>query len=111
MGMALIDTARAMDDQRFTWRVMAAMLVKAKEEFTKTANTNPWNFAVHVLKNPMTEERTMFALVAIDATVSAAVAVSSADTVSTEGVEDGDIQRVVNAEWNTVAKKYTTAPA
>lgn len=109
--MSLITTARAMDDQRFIWRVMAAMLIKAREEFAKAANTNPWNFAVHVLKNPMTEERTMFALVAVDQAVSNAVVVNGDSAVNTEAVTDADIQRVVNAEWATVAKKYPNAPA
>ena len=105
--MALIDTARAMDDQRFRWRVMAALLMKAREEYAKTptaATQANWNMANHVLLNPMSEDPTMFALVAIDSAVSEAVTVDADDTVDTSKVPDTDIIRVVNAMWAPVAK-------
>lgn len=111
--MALIDTARAMDDQRFRWRVMAAILVKAKIEFAKTPGSPPsnvWNFAAHMLAQPMSDERTMFAMVATDPAVSEAVVVSETSTVDTEAVLDADIQRAVNDSWATVARKYPTPP-
>lgn len=107
--MALIETARAMDDARFVWRVKAAMLIKAKEEFAKTPTTatkQAFDLAVLVLKSPMMDERTMVALVAVDPAVSELVAIADGDVVSTDAVPDADIQRVVNAEWPNVARKY-----
>lgn len=106
--MALIDTARAMDDQRFVWRVKAAMLVKAKTEYSKTQTTDSWKFADTVLRSPMMDEPTVVALVATDPVVSEAVTVTGTDTVNTEAVQDADIQRVVDNTWAAVAKKYAT---
>lgn len=103
--MNLLHTARAMDSQNFTWRVMAAMIEKAREEFLKTAGTPSHKFATWVLLNPMTEEKTMFAVVAIDDTVAADVVVEN-NGVNTEAVTDEDILRVVSAEWGNVARKY-----
>lgn len=108
--MTLLSIARAMDDANFRWRIQAAMLKKAKAEFPKPAGTPEWNFAVFILSNPQISEPSMFAMVAIDDKVAAAVQVDDNGTVDTSAVTDDDISRVVDEAWPTVSKKYAASP-
>lgn len=102
----LINTARALDDQRFIWRVRAAMLEAASYHIRAgaTEDTSVGMYARHILANPMGEDRRMEALCATDDAVAAAVTVDEWSTVNTEGVTDAQIEAAVAANWELAAK-------
>lgn len=102
----LIKTARALDDQRFLWRVRAAMLEAASYHVRAgaTEDTSSGMYARHILANPMAQDRRMEALVATDDKVAAAVMVDEYSTVNTEYVTDEDINTAVAANWQIAAE-------
>lgn len=102
----LINTARALDDQRFLWRVRAAMLEAATYHVRAgaTEDTPIGMYARHVLANPMAEDRRMEALCATDDAVAAAVTVDEWSTVNTEAVTDAQIEAAVAANWEVAAQ-------
>jgi len=109
--MSLIATARALDDQRFIWRVRAAMLDVAKGILTKEGATpDEITLANLVIDSPMTEFRSMEALVANNTKVSSTITVDQYNTVSTEAVLDADIITAVKNVWTLVASRYIVAP-
>ena len=107
--MPLINTARAMDSDRFRWRVAAAALQIAAE---KINDPDPQQVALaqKVLDTPMQEQRTLTALCAVNPSISAKVKVDDAtNTVDTEEVPDSDIIYAVNVSWPIVAKRSGAA--
>lgn len=104
--MSLIGTARALDDARFTWRVRAAMLSIAVIRYT-SEDTDERGLAQEVLDFPMQAQRTMEALVANDAAVSAGVVIDSFNGVNTEDVSDEEILAAVAQYWPAVAHRRT----
>jgi hypothetical protein len=103
--MSLLNTARALDDARFVWRVKAAALTIAADKISSTGGAGQ-AFASFILGAPMADNITMSALVAADAAVAATVTVDEFNTVSTEGVSDGDILAAVQAHWDTMAAQW-----
>lgn len=101
--MALINTARALDDARFLWRVRAAMLELATAKVRANVTGNVRLYAEHILANPMAADPRMEAFVATNDTVSDAVEVDEFNTVSTEGVTDAQITSAANSAFNVVA--------
>lgn len=106
--MKLINTARALDDQNFRWRVAAAQLNTAAAKVGATGND--YNFAIRTLMDPQKVDPSMLGFVSVDSAVSDAVVVNAEGTVSTDAVLDSDILRVVQARWSAVATKYPTNP-
>lgn len=104
MALALINTARALDDPRFLWRVRAALLERAATK-VRIASTPVIErlYAEYILSNPMTPDPRMEAMVATTDTVAEAVTVDQYNTVSTEGVTDDQIAAAVNTAFITVA--------
>jgi len=103
--MSLIATARAIDDARFVWRVKAALLSTAATKVTEAEGPEQW-FAEHVLDNPMAENKTAIALVAVNSAIASTVVVDAFNTVNTEGVTDADILYVVATEWTKLATRH-----
>lgn len=106
--MSLIATARALDDQRFLWRVRAAALNLAT---TKYSSSDPIDkgLASDILDYPMRENKTLEALVANDSMVSSLVEIDEYSTVSTENVTDVCINEAVARYWNAVAQRRSDA--
>lgn len=103
--MALISTARALDDQRFVWRVRAAALAAAVTKYgSGTANEKV--LAQNVLDYPMQQNATLEALVANSSAVNNAVVVSADNTVNTDGVTDAMITTAVGNFWAPVADRF-----
>lgn len=67
--------------------------------------SNIKNLGIWVLKNPMSSEISMIALVASDATVLANVTING-DVTDTDNVPDTAIYSAVAAKWATVATKF-----
>lgn len=102
----LLNTARAMDDGQFVWRVAAAMLYEA--EYKAMADGIPAEsktMAEWVLANPMVPMVTMTAMVAVNDEVAQNVTVNANGGVNTDAVTDTQIKYVVGAKWDTVAKQ------
>lgn len=102
--MPLISTARALNDERFLWRVRAAALALSVSKYD-SQNANEKALAQYVLDNPMVAIPTLEALVANHGAVNAAVTVSSENTVSTEAVTDAMITTAVGIYWLPVANR------
>lgn len=102
--MSLIGTARALDDQRFLWRVRASTLNLAVTKYSST-NANDKALAQEVLDNPMMQNKTLEALVANNAAVSDAVVIDANNTVNTEAVTDAQINTAVAQYWPSVATR------
>lgn len=103
--MSLLNTARALDDARFVWRVKAAALTIAADKISSAGGAGQ-AFASFILAAPMAENVTMNALVAASAPVAASVTVDEFNTVSTEAVSDEDILAAVGANWDTLAAQW-----
>lgn len=102
--MSLIGTARALDDDRFLWRVRAAMLNAAVAKYS-SADANDKGFAQEILDAPMQRSATLEALVANNPAVSAAIVTDGDNTVNTEGVTDAQITNAVTQYWPAVAAR------
>lgn len=102
--MGLLATARALDDQRFLWRVRAATLNLAVTKYS-SVNANDKAFAQEILDTPMQQSKTIEALVANNATVSDAVVIDANNGVNTEGVTDAQITAAVAMYWASVATR------
>lgn len=94
----LLKSARALDDDRFRWRVQAAMIVAAQAKLTEN---DP--LALSVLSYPQQEDTRMIALVASDEVVRAGISVDGDNTVDTESVTDEAIQAAVMAAWGVLS--------
>lgn len=103
--MSLLNTARALDDARFVWRVKAATLTIAADKISSAEGAGQV-FASQILSAPMADNDTMAALVAADGAVAAAVTVDEFNTVSTEAVRDEDIIAAVTGHWDIVAAQW-----
>lgn len=103
--MSLLNTARALDDARFVWRVKAAALTIAADKIS-SATGNEQAFASFILGAPMSDNHTMTALAAAAPAVAATVTVDQFNTVSTEAVLDEDILSAVEANWSTLAAQW-----
>lgn len=108
--MSLIATARALDDQRFLWRVRAATLNLAVTKYS-SAVANDKAFAQEILDNPMQQSRTIEALVANNNAVSDAIVIDANSTVNSEGVTDAQINAAVAMYWGAVATRRAEARA
>lgn len=104
----LMKISRAVNDQRFQWRVGAAMILQAQTEY---GSTDPQRkaFALFAISNPNNVDMSMLALVASDTAVVAAITLTDEIVPDTDDVTDADIRRVVAAMWGPVSKKYTPA--
>lgn len=102
--MSLIATARALDDQRFLWRVRAATLNLAVTMYS-SADAASKALAQEVLDYPMQQNSTLEALVASNAAVSALIVIDANSTVNTEAVTDAAINNAVAAYWPAVAAR------
>lgn len=102
--MSLIATARALDDQRFLWRVRAATLNLAVTKYS-SANANDKALAQEILDNPMQQNKTIEALVANNPAVSGAVVIDETSTVNSEAVTDAQITAAVAQYWPAVATR------
>lgn len=103
--MALINTARALDDARFLWRVRAAQLELAAAKIRANNITGSTRlYAEHILANPMAADPRMEALVATNDAVAEAIVVDEYNTVNTEGVTDAQITSAANTYFATVAE-------
>jgi hypothetical protein len=110
--MSLIATARALEDQVFLWRVRAATLSLAVAKYSSsTASVNEKALAMTVLDYPMQQNRTLEALVAYHAPITAAVTVDPNNTVSTEAVTDAMIIDAVAAYWPAVSTRLAEIKA
>jgi hypothetical protein len=105
--MALINTARAMDSDRFRWRVTAAVLQVASDKINSTDPVEK-TYAQYILDNPMVEQRTFTALCAVNPAIASQVTVVDDDsnTVDTDAVPDEDLVQAVTDSWITVAQRY-----
>lgn len=102
----LYKIGRLVNDDKFTTIVEAAMLKHAQTvPIGTSAPVNEKNFAIWVLKNPMSLEISMVALVASDSAVLTATTLSG-DEVDVSSVPDSAISNVVSAKWSLVATKY-----
>lgn len=100
--MSLIATARALDDQRFLWRVRAATMNLAISKYN-SADAKDKALAQEILDRPMSPQLTMEALVASHNPISAAIVTDISNTVSTEDVTDAQITTAVALYWSAVA--------
>ncbi|WP_422389946.1 hypothetical protein [Arthrobacter sp. N1] len=99
----LLKYARSRDDQSFTWRIAAAMMVRAREiEFYELVPSER-QLVDWTLDNPMVPNGTMVNFVSTTPTIAANVTITANGAVSTEGIPDDDIQYVVNTVWPKVA--------
>lgn len=103
----LLKISRAMQDARFTWRVAAAMHLKAQGSWN--SGTTSGNFAKWILLNPQAPDPSMIALVASNPAVAAAITLDG-EVADTDEVTDAAIQAAVEANWVLVSTKYTTNP-
>lgn len=101
--MSFITTARAIDDDRFTWRVRAAAITVAARHINGEDGTAK-AFAELIFQNPMSPNRPLEALVAANPAISETVTVDDNGTVNTELVPDGDIEFVITDLWLTAAR-------
>jgi hypothetical protein len=103
----LLNTARALDDQQFIWRVTAAMLFEAEYKVNEPAGVEPESLAMAewVMANPMVPLATMNAMVAVNEEVAEGVTVNASGGVNTDAVTDTIIKYVVGAKWDVVAKQ------
>lgn len=103
--MSLIGTARALDDDRFLWRVRAALLTTAakKRDSTKPIEVT---FSASILLAPMRENSQLEALCATDAAVLAHVTVDEGNYVNTEAVPDEALQAVADSNFNRMAREF-----
>lgn len=104
----LYKTGRLINLDKFIIRVEAAMLKYAQTVPIGTnVNNNEKNFAIWVLKNPMTLEISMISLVASDPIVLTATTMTTDDLADVENVPDSAIEAAVAAKWSLVASKFT----
>jgi hypothetical protein len=102
----LYKIGRLVNDPKFNVTVEAAMLKHAQTvPIGASAPVNEKNFAIWVLKNPMSSEISMVALVASDASVLSSTTLSG-DEVDVSAIPDSAITSVVSAKWSLVATKY-----
>lgn len=103
--MNLLKYARARDDQDFTWRVTAALTVKAQYMADVPGDSSVEGRAMRdwVLDNPMVPIEMMTAFAATMPEIAANVTIDGG-TVDTAHVLDTDISYIVGAKWDTVAK-------
>lgn len=85
--MTLLNTARALDDERFVWRVRAALLRVATDKIN-SADGREARYAQYVLQYPMHSVPIFESLCAADPQISAHVVVDEWSTVNTENVPD-----------------------
>ena len=85
--MTLLNTARALDDQRFIWRVRAALLRVATDKVTSTDELEA-RYAEYVLQYPMHPVPFFESLCAADPQIASHIVVDEWSTVNTEDVPD-----------------------
>lgn len=103
--MSLINTARALDDIRFKWRVRAALL-KVATIRKDSQLAEEIAYAEHILRNPMSEAPQLEALCATDIGVVEMVTVDQYNTVNTEAVKDDTIFYVADVSFSWLARKH-----
>lgn len=102
--MSLIATARALDDQRFVWRVRAATLAAAVTKYTST-DADERALAQYTLDYPLQANPTMEALVANHGAINSAIVVDASNAVNTEAITDAMITQAIGVYWAPVAKR------
>ena len=101
--MSFITTARALDDDRFAWRIRAAALTVAAGH-VQEAPCPARTFAERILSAPMSPNRPLEALVAATPAISEAITVDDDNTVHTNAVTDEAILTAVTTQWTTAAR-------
>lgn len=86
-----------MDDQRFKWRVRAALLKIASIRKNSQVESEI-QYAESILRNPLQDAPVLEALCAVDPGVSDLVEVDEINTVNTEAVLDETLLYI--ADWN-----------
>lgn len=105
----LLKAARAIEDDKFIWRVRAgAFYYAAQNLMTWASTTKEFRFATAVLLNPTSLDPSMLAFVATDPTNAGKIVLDGV-VPNTDGVTDADIMRVIAARWSLVANKYPEA--
>lgn len=103
--MSLIGTARALDDDRFKWRVRAALLTTAAQ---KRSSAKPIEiaFSANILQAPMRANNQLEALCATDPEVLKHVTVDEGNFVNTEAVPDTALQAVADSNFTWMARAF-----
>jgi len=99
----LLKYARARDDQKFIWRIAAAMTLKAQYQAEFELNEASRALTDWVLDHPMESLPRMVAFVSTNGTVASHVSIEDG-AVDTSEVPDSDIEYVVGEKWDTVAR-------
>lgn len=102
----LLASMRAMDDQRFVWRVRAATLNVALDRYAIAAPEPEYSFAAAVIDNPTTIDNLIPSLVSLVPGISALITVDEYNGVNTEAVPDALIEAGVRAWFSVAAKRY-----
>ncbi|MFK0072650.1 hypothetical protein [Arthrobacter woluwensis] len=101
--MTFISTSRALDDDRFLWRIRAVALTVAAGH-AKNGTSPERALADRILNAPKAPNPPLEALVAATQEISDAIVVTEDSTVETEDVTDESILAAVNAHWVTAAR-------
>lgn len=107
--MTLLNTARALDDERFIWRVRAAILRAASE---KAFSEDPVEaeYASYVLSNPMRPVPQFESICAVTPEVSAYITVDEWNGVNTEDVPDEVLSDLADARFGWLARLTIPQP-
>lgn len=101
--MTFIATGRALDDDRFLWRIRAAALTVAAGH-VQAESTPARALADRILNAPKAPNPPLEALVAATPDISDAIVVTEDSTVNTEEVKDEKILEAVTTHWITAAR-------
>lgn len=105
--MNLINTARALDDTRFLWRVRGALLRTAVIR-RDSALPEEITYASYLLANPMQESPTLAAICAADQAVADLVVVDEWGGVNTEAVKDETLIYLAEVNFHRLAQAFTS---
>ena len=103
--MGLINIVRALEDDRFIWRVKGAVIQTAVAKM-EDADPQFSAYAKAVLSNPLQDAGKAPAIVVANPAILDKVDVNEYNTVSTERIEDNDILYVVNENWDVLSEGY-----
>lgn len=104
MTSKLLASMRALDDQRFLWRVRGAALNVALERYSVAAPEPEYSFAAAIIDNPSAIDNLIPSLVSLVPGIASMITVDAMNGVNTEAVPDELIEAGVRA-WFAVAAK------
>lgn len=108
--MKLINSARALDDVRFLWRVRAALLRTAAIR-RDSQLPEEIAYASYLLANPMQDVPTLAAICAADDAVAELIEVDEINTVNTEAVKDETLVYLAEVNFQRLARDFVGTPA